>query len=66
MAYWTGDKDRGGKLSRRIRFLDAQGKRQAGAPFDAALFLLSNDVLCRSRFEAAFSDVATIARVRGL
>lgn len=65
VAYWTGDKDHGGKLPRRIRFLDKTGKRMPGAPFDAALFLMSSNEEHRARFAAAFQDVATIVRLKG-
>lgn len=63
VAYWTGDRDRGGKLPRRIRFLDAFGVRQPGAPFDAALFLLSESRGTQGAFIDAFSDVATVVRL---
>jgi hypothetical protein len=64
IAFWTGDKDHGGKIPRRVRFLRPDGTRQAGAPFDTALFLLSNDLVHRERFERAFGDVATVVRLR--
>ena len=64
VAYWTGDKDIGGAIPRRIRFLTRDGRRMAGAPFDAALFLLTTDLEHRARFRAAFADVSTIVTLR--
>lgn len=70
VAFWDGNADYTrkkdpGYLPRRIRFLRPDGTRQAGAPFDAALFLLSYQKPIRVRFEYAFVDVATIARLGG-
>jgi hypothetical protein len=64
IAFWTGDRDHGGKLGRRVRYLNRDGVRQAGAPFDTALFLMTTSLDHRSRFRAAFSDVATIVALR--
>lgn len=68
IAFWTGnghtvDRKDPHYLPRRLRFLDANGKRQAGAPFDTALFLLSNDAIHQARFEYAFADVATVVHL---
>jgi hypothetical protein len=60
VALWTGDKDQGGTLGRRVRFLDAAGKRQAGAPFDTAIFYFGSAP--RATFMAAFRDVAKVVR----
>lgn len=62
VAYWMGDVDRGGKLSRRVRFIDAAGKRQAGAPFDTALFAIQGEGLGWSEMALfdTFADVACV------
>jgi hypothetical protein len=71
VAYWRGTTDAntvdpatGTVLARRVRFMDANGERQSGAPFDTALFLLTEDQIHRERFCEAFGDVATISRLR--
>lgn len=66
IAFWCGtENERGpGYLSRRVRFLSKDGSRMAGAPFDTVLFLLSDDLFYRERFERAFSDVATVVALR--
>lgn len=62
VAFWCGDKDEGGSLPRRVRFMDKDGKRQAGAPFDTALILSSTDLGVRARFVQEFAAVATVIR----
>lgn len=67
IAFWEGTADyikRGqpGYLPRRVRFLRPDGTRQAGAPFDTALFLLTQRPTHLVRFVRAFGDVATIVR----
>lgn len=66
VAYWCGTEGaRGpGYLSRRVRFLNKEGQRMSGAPFDTAIFLLTRDPIHRDRFLEAFADVATVVQIR--
>jgi len=63
IAFWTGDKDQGGTIPRRMRFLGPTGQRLAGAPCDVALMMLTWGASDRSNFVHAFEDVATIVEV---
>ncbi len=64
IAFWRGNKERGGLLGRRVRFLDKDGIQQAGAPFDTAIFLATPYTAVVRRFAEVFSDVCTIVYVQ--
>ena len=62
--FWTGNTDRGGKIGRRVRFLSPDGKRQAGAPFDVALFTFSRSERFVWSVTCAIGDVTQTVPLR--